>query len=88
MKLRVGVIFGGRSGEHEIAIRSARTVIEQIDKNKYEVVPIAISQDGRWLSPAKPLLCFRIKDELRSDRTRHTTKLNRLRLLATPRAAD
>jgi len=51
MKLRVGVIFGGRSGEHEIAIRSARTVIEQIDKDKYEVVPIAISQDGKWLSP-------------------------------------
>src|SRR6188474_3122780 len=53
MKLRVGVIFGGRSGEHEIAIRSARTVIEQIDKTKYEVVPVAISQDGRWLSPSE-----------------------------------
>nr|AIA18054.1 D-alanine--D-alanine ligase [uncultured bacterium] len=53
MKLRVGVIFGGRSGEHEIAIRSARTVIEQIDKSKYEVVPIAISKDGRWLSPSE-----------------------------------
>jgi D-alanine-D-alanine ligase len=50
MKLRVGVIFGGRSGEHEIAVRSAQTVIEQIDKDKYEVVPIAIAQDGRWLS--------------------------------------
>jgi D-alanine-D-alanine ligase len=53
MKLRVGVIYGGRSGEHEIAIRSAKTVIEQIDKSKYEVVPIAISHDGRWLSPVE-----------------------------------
>jgi D-alanine-D-alanine ligase len=55
MKLRVGVIFGGRSGEHEIAIRSARTVIEQIDKDKYDVVPIAISRSGSWLSPAASL---------------------------------
>jgi D-alanine-D-alanine ligase len=55
MKLRVGVIFGGRSGEHEIAIRSARTVIEQIDKSKYDVVPIAISQEGRWMSPGESI---------------------------------
>lgn len=53
MKLRVGVIFGGRSGEHEIALRSAKTVIEQIDKDKYEVVPIAIDQAGGWLNPAE-----------------------------------
>ena len=58
MKLRVGVIFGGRSGEHEIAIRSAKTVIEQIDPNKYEVVPIAISHEGRWLSPAESVRQF------------------------------
>ena len=55
MKLRVGVIFGGRSGEHEIAIRSALTVIEQIDKSKYDVVPIAISQEGRWMSPSESI---------------------------------
>jgi D-alanine-D-alanine ligase len=64
MKLRVGVIFGGRSGEHEIAIRSARTVIEQIDKSKYDVVPIAISQDGRWLSPSEAVAL--LPDERRS----------------------
>jgi D-alanine-D-alanine ligase len=58
MKLRVGVIFGGRSGEHEIAIRSAKTVIEQIDPSKYDVVPIAISNDGRWLSPAESVKQF------------------------------
>jgi D-alanine-D-alanine ligase len=55
MKTRVGVVFGGRSGEHEISIRSARTVIEQIDKDKYEVVPIAITQDGRWLNEASAI---------------------------------
>ncbi|MFN6964806.1 MAG: D-alanine--D-alanine ligase family protein [Pyrinomonadaceae bacterium] len=52
MKTRVGVIFGGRSGEHEISIRSARTVFEQMDKAKFEAVPMAIAPDGRWLDPA------------------------------------
>jgi D-alanine-D-alanine ligase len=51
-KLRVGVIFGGRSGEHDVSIRSAASVIDAIDRKKYEVVPIAISAEGKWLSPA------------------------------------
>jgi D-alanine-D-alanine ligase len=50
-KIKVGIIYGGRSGEHEISVRSAKTVIEQIDKNKYEVLPIAISKEGNWLNP-------------------------------------
>ncbi len=54
-KLRVGVIFGGRSGEHEVSIRSARAVIESIDRKKYEVVPIAITKEGKWLSPREAL---------------------------------
>lgn len=53
MKTRVGVIFGGRSGEHEISIRSAKTVIEQIDKDKYDVIPIAIGKNGNWLNPTE-----------------------------------
>jgi D-alanine-D-alanine ligase len=55
MKTRIGVIFGGRSGEHEISVRSAKTVIEQIDKEKYQVFPIAITKEGSWLSPAESL---------------------------------
>src|SRR6266576_2788428 len=51
-KLRIGVIFGGRSGEHEVSIRSARAVIDAIDTTKYEVVPIAITKEGNWLAPA------------------------------------
>src|SRR5258705_13472418 len=58
MKTRVGVIFGGRSGEHEISIRSARTVIELTDSEKYDVVPVAIMSDGRWLSPAESVRQF------------------------------
>src|ERR671917_2638461 len=52
-KLKVGVIFGGRSGEHEVSLRSARSVIEAIDRQKYQVVPLAISKQGRWLSPSE-----------------------------------
>lgn len=55
MKKRIGVIFGGRSGEHEISIRSAKTVIEKLDKDKFDVMPIAITKDGIWLSPAESL---------------------------------
>src|SRR6266699_6735116 len=51
-KLRIGVIFGGRSGEHEVSIRSARAVIEALDTSKYEVVPIAITKTGNWLAPS------------------------------------
>lgn len=51
-KLRVGVIFGGRSGEHEVSLRSAESVINAMDRSKYEVVPIGITKDGRWLTSA------------------------------------
>jgi D-alanine-D-alanine ligase len=49
-KLRVGVLFGGRSGEHEISLLSAASVLHAIDKNKYEVVPIGITKDGLWVT--------------------------------------
>ncbi len=49
-KTRVGVLFGGRSGEHEVSLLSAASVIKAIDTNKYEVVPIGITQEGRWVS--------------------------------------
>jgi D-alanine-D-alanine ligase len=53
MKTNIGIIFGGRSGEHEISIRSAKAVIENIDAQKYFAIPIAISPEGKWLSPAQ-----------------------------------
>jgi len=49
-KLRVGILFGGRSGEHEVSLLSAASVVNAIDKAKYEVVPIGITKDGRWLT--------------------------------------
>jgi D-alanine-D-alanine ligase len=47
-KIRVGVIFGGRSGEHEVSLRSAESILKAINRQKYDVVPITISHDGRW----------------------------------------
>ena len=49
-KLRVGILFGGRSGEHEVSLLSAASVLNAINKDKYEVVPIGITKDGRWLT--------------------------------------
>ncbi len=48
-KIRIGVIFGGRSGEHEVSLRSARSVMGAIDRHRYEVVPIGITKEGRWI---------------------------------------
>jgi len=52
-KLRVGVLFGGRSGEHEVSLLSAASVLNAIDRSKYDVVPIGISKEGRWLASAE-----------------------------------
>ena len=48
-KVRVGVVFGGRSGEHEVSIRSATAVLRAIDRSKYDVIPIGITKEGKWL---------------------------------------
>jgi len=66
-RLRVGVIFGGRSGEHEVSLVSAASVIRALDPEKYEAVPIGISKEGRWLagSSAQNLL----SEVLRSGRS-------------------
>ena len=50
-KIKVGIIFGGRSGEHEVSFCSASSIIKAIDKDKYTVVPIGITKEGRWISP-------------------------------------
>ena len=47
-KLRIGVIYGGRSGEHEVSVASAASIIKHLDRSRYEPVPIRIEKDGRW----------------------------------------
>jgi D-alanine-D-alanine ligase len=52
-KIRVGILFGGRSGEHEVSLLSAASVLEAIDKERYEVVPIGITKEGRWVTAGR-----------------------------------
>ena len=52
-KLRVGILFGGRSGEHEVSLLSAASILKSIDRNKYEVIPIGINKQGHWLPPTE-----------------------------------
>jgi len=49
-KLRVGVLFGGRSGEHEISLLSARSVLQALDPEKYQIIQIGITKEGKWLT--------------------------------------
>jgi D-alanine-D-alanine ligase len=51
-KLRVGVIYGGRSGEHEVSLASAAAVFQNLDRERYEPIPIRINKDGRWVLPS------------------------------------
>lgn len=66
-KLRVGILFGGRSGEHEISLLSAASVFQAIDKEKYELVPIGITKEGRWVTAgdAERLLAGKSLDQPR-----------------------
>ena len=62
-RIRVGVLFGGRSGEHEISLISARSVMRVMDPEKYEVVPIGITKEGRWLASGDPMAALSQGDE-------------------------
>jgi len=65
-KIRVGVIFGGRSGEHEVSLVSATSVINALDRVQYEVVPIGITREGRWVSSGDALRMLKEKSGLDS----------------------
>ena len=53
-KLRVGVVYGGRSGEHEVSLMSARSIISALDPEKYEVTAIGITKSGQWVKRPIP----------------------------------
>src|SRR5689334_6501996 len=57
-KPRVGVIFGGRNSEHEVSLKSARSVMAALDQDTYEIVPIGIDKQGRWMVGGDPLLAL------------------------------
>src|SRR3979411_2574576 len=89
-KLRVGILFGGRSGEHEVSLLSAASVVNAIDKTKYEVVPIGITKDGRWLPAEHAERLLKGKGEEQADKSVRSTQPTQLRAgdpEATPGAA-
>ncbi len=61
-KLKVGILFGGRSGEHAVSLLSAASVMSAMDKNKYEIIPVGITEDGRWLAGGNPMRALQEKD--------------------------
>lgn len=81
-RLKVGILFGGVSGEHEISLLSARSVIQAIDPEKYDVVPIGITKEGEWLTQGDPMnaLVGRAEEDRRDvvDRVRALTRASTL----------
>lgn len=65
-KIKVGVLFGGRSAEHEVSLVSAASIIKALDKEKYDVLPIGISKEGKWLSVPNSLLLLKERAPLNS----------------------
>jgi D-alanine-D-alanine ligase len=86
-KTRVGVIYGGRSGEHEVSLASAAAVFKNLDPARYEAVPIKIEKDGRWRLPDRPPAIDKAADVIQ-DETRghqlHTEDLRETHLVARP----
>src|SRR5258708_39715844 len=74
-RLRVGILFGGRSGEHEVSLASAASVIHGLDPDKYEAVPIGISKEGHWLvgAGAQKMLAEVLKSGQRAQMTADPT---------------
>jgi len=66
-KIRVGVLFGGKSGEHEVSLSSASSIIKGLDKNNYEVVPICISKEGIWVDPSNSVKLLKERGLLSDD---------------------
>jgi len=67
-KLRVGVIYGGRSGEHEVSVASAASIIKHLDRTRYDPVPIRIEKDGRWTLADKPPSVIKAADVIETAR--------------------
>ena len=72
-KLRIGILFGGRSGEHEVSLLSAASILKAIDQAKYEVIPIGITKQGQWLTStdAQHLTSRRRKTRVNPEETHH-----------------
>lgn len=68
-KLRVGIVYGGRSGEHEVSVTSAGSIFKHIDRQQFEPVAIRIEKDGRWILPDSPPLAVPAAEVIQKART-------------------
>ena len=86
-RLRVGVLYGGRSGEHEVSLASAASVFAHIDRTRYEPVPIRIEKDGRWALADKPpatMVAGEVIEQARLEAARPAREGREVHLLARP----
>jgi D-alanine-D-alanine ligase len=86
-RLRVGVLYGGRSGEHEVSLASAASVFAHLDRGRYEPVPIRIEKDGRWSLADKPpavMIAGEVIEQARLDAARPAREGREVHLLARP----
>jgi D-alanine-D-alanine ligase len=68
-KLRVGIVYGGRSGEHEISVTSAGSIFKHIDRGQYEPIAIRIEKDGRWTLPDQPPMALTAAEVIQQAKT-------------------
>jgi D-alanine-D-alanine ligase len=83
-KIRVGLVFGGRSGEHEVSLASATSVMANLDKEKYDVVPIGITREGSWLLGTEPARLM-AADQYVGEETGENTQTTAVTLTGDPR---
>ncbi|NQU77559.1 D-alanine--D-alanine ligase [Candidatus Falkowbacteria bacterium] len=67
-KLKIGVLFGGQSGEHEVSLVSASSVMEALDKSKYDVVPIGITKEGKWIAGPESMKLLKSGKDVKESR--------------------
>ncbi len=86
-RLRVGVLYGGRSGEHEVSLASAASVFAHLDRARYEGVPIRIEKDGRWTLADKPpamMIAGDVIEQSRLEASRHVREGREVHFVARP----
>ena len=83
-KLRVGIIYGGRSGEHEVSLASAAAVFQNLDRERYEPIAIRIEKDGRWALPERPPALVSAADVIHSNRRELADRTREAHLVAHP----
>jgi len=86
-RLRVGVLYGGRSGEHEVSLASAASVFANLDRTRYEPVPIRIEKDGRWALADKPpttMIAGEVIEQARLEAARPMREGREVHLVARP----